>query len=76
MCIRDRLREISSKLENENNQIKIKISELSDENQHIDILKNENKQMAEEIAAYEEPVSYTHLDVYKRQVCESQNRSS
>ncbi|HPB80361.1 MAG TPA: hypothetical protein PK422_09170, partial [Sedimentibacter sp.] len=58
----EQLREISSKLENENNQIKIKISELSDENQHIDILKNENKQMAEEIAAYEELLNQTSIE--------------
>ena len=56
------LKETSSKLENENNQKSIKISELSDEIIHIDILKNENKQMTEEIIAYEELLNQTSIE--------------
>ena len=56
------LKETSSKLENENSQIKIKISELSYEIIHIDNLKNENKQMAEEIMAYEELLNQTSIE--------------
>ncbi|MBP7279831.1 MAG: hypothetical protein KBA11_10505 [Sedimentibacter sp.] len=58
----EQLKEFSSKLENENNRIRTEISELSDENNHIDILKNENKQMTEEIMAYEELLNQTSIE--------------
>lgn len=56
------LKEISAKLENENNQMKIRMSELTDENINIDILKNENKKMTEEIMAYEELLNQTSIE--------------
>ena len=55
-------KECSEDLQNKNNALKTRISELSDEIIHIDILKNKNKQMTEEIKAYEELLNQTSME--------------
>ena len=63
MCIRDRLIAERKQEEEANNSNLVK-EELKTAGEEINELKESKLQLVEE----KEPVSYTHLDVYKRQI--------
>ena len=73
MCIRDRLRTITRDINEQNNEIKSNFSEKL--NEIRDKIKQQNfdfnkhiKEINTCLNTVKEPVSYTHLDVYKRQM--------
>ena len=72
MCIRDRYNNVKRQTEIVNEQVKTKISNLDDKVKQInETVKNQieiqSREVENKYVETVEPVSYTHLDVYKRQ---------